>query len=52
MIWSLIRVDDKHVFVNQLQMMEDRILQCHICNLPNPSSPLIETYSRVVAFFT
>ncbi|XP_016667592.1 serine/threonine-protein phosphatase 7 long form homolog [Gossypium hirsutum] len=46
MVGSLIFLDNKHISVNQLQMVEDRILQCHIHNLPGPPSPLIETYLR------
>ncbi|KAA3455992.1 serine/threonine-protein phosphatase 7 long form-like protein [Gossypium australe] len=30
---------------------EDRILQCHIRNLPSPPSPLIEPYLREVGFW-
>ncbi|MFQ6668378.1 hypothetical protein Gotur_034048, partial [Gossypium turneri] len=29
---------------------EDRILQCYICNLPSPPSPLIETYLKEADF--
>ncbi|KAK5842263.1 hypothetical protein PVK06_004599 [Gossypium arboreum] len=50
-VGSLIRLDDKHIFVNQLQMVEDRILQCHIRNLLGLPSPLIETYLREVGVF-
>ncbi|KAH1122200.1 hypothetical protein J1N35_005360 [Gossypium stocksii] len=51
MAGSLIRLDNKHISVNQLQMTKDQILQCHICNLPCPPSPLIETYLREVDFW-
>ncbi|MBA0746314.1 hypothetical protein Gogos_008847 [Gossypium gossypioides] len=44
MAGSLIRLDNKHISVNQLQMVEDRILRCHIRNLSDPPSLLIETY--------
>ncbi|MBA0755541.1 hypothetical protein Gogos_021950, partial [Gossypium gossypioides] len=30
---------------------KDRILQCHICNLPDPPSPLIEPYLREANFW-
>ncbi|MFQ6629214.1 hypothetical protein Gotur_008343 [Gossypium turneri] len=43
-------LDNKHISVNQLQMVEDRILQCHICNLLGPLSPLIKTYLRETSF--
>ncbi|MBA0738504.1 hypothetical protein Gogos_011843 [Gossypium gossypioides] len=45
-----IRLDNKHISVNQLQMAEDRILQCHIRNLLGPLSSLIETYLRETSF--
>ncbi|KAH1073544.1 hypothetical protein J1N35_025872 [Gossypium stocksii] len=48
---SLIRLDNKHISVNQLQMAKDRILQCHFCNLPDHLSPLIETYLRETDFW-
>ncbi|KAH1047099.1 hypothetical protein J1N35_037883 [Gossypium stocksii] len=51
MVGSLIRLDDKHISVNQLQMVEDQILQCHIRNLLGPPSPLMETYLREASFF-
>ncbi|KAL1105764.1 hypothetical protein V6Z11_D04G156100 [Gossypium hirsutum] len=52
MVKPLIRLDDnKHISITQLQMVEDRILQCHICNLPGLPSPLIETYLREAGFF-
>ncbi|KAK5845034.1 hypothetical protein PVK06_001187 [Gossypium arboreum] len=50
MVEFLIRFDDKHIYVNQLQMEEDRILECYIHNLPAPSSPLIEPYLREADF--
>ncbi|KAH1107887.1 hypothetical protein J1N35_011655 [Gossypium stocksii] len=31
--------------------VEDQILQCHICNLPGPSSPFIEPYLREGGFW-
>ncbi|KAH1031128.1 hypothetical protein J1N35_043302 [Gossypium stocksii] len=50
MAQSLIRLDDKHIFVDQLQMAEDRILEMYIRNLPAPPSPLIEPYLRDARF--
>ncbi|KAK5771485.1 hypothetical protein PVK06_047689 [Gossypium arboreum] len=50
MVESLIHLDNKPIFVNQLQMAEDQILQCHIRNLPFPPSPLIEPYLREADF--
>ncbi|KAH1037896.1 hypothetical protein J1N35_039639 [Gossypium stocksii] len=50
MVESLIYLNNKHISVNQLQMAEDRILQCHIRNLPSPPPPLIETYLKEVDF--
>ncbi|MFQ6659452.1 hypothetical protein Gotur_028351 [Gossypium turneri] len=50
MVGSLIRLNNKHISVNQLQLPEDRILQCHIRNLLGPLSPLIETYLREAGF--
>ncbi|MBA0798931.1 hypothetical protein Gohar_009478 [Gossypium harknessii] len=40
---SLIRLDDKHISINQLQMT-------YIHNLPALTSPLIEPYLRDVRF--
>ncbi|KAK5819530.1 hypothetical protein PVK06_024537 [Gossypium arboreum] len=50
MAGSLIYHDDKHISVIQLQMVEDRILQCHIRNLPDPLLPLIELYLKEASF--
>ncbi|KAK5837913.1 hypothetical protein PVK06_006640 [Gossypium arboreum] len=43
---ELIRFDDKHISVKQMQMSVDRILQCYIRNMTGPPSPLIEDYLR------
>ncbi|KAK5825817.1 hypothetical protein PVK06_020685 [Gossypium arboreum] len=48
---SYIHLGDKHISINQLQMVEDQILQCHIRNLSGRPSSLIETYLREVGFF-
>ncbi|KAK5771317.1 hypothetical protein PVK06_047514 [Gossypium arboreum] len=47
---SLICHDKNHIFVDQLQMVEDRILQSNICNLSAPPSPLIEPYLGELVF--
>ncbi|KAK5825986.1 hypothetical protein PVK06_020882 [Gossypium arboreum] len=47
---SLIYHDKNHIFIDQLQMAEDQILQNNIRNLPVPQSPLIEPYLREVSF--
>ncbi|XP_017624864.1 serine/threonine-protein phosphatase 7 long form homolog [Gossypium arboreum] len=48
---QLIRLDDKHISINQMQIPVDRVLQCFIRNLPGPPSPLIENYLREVGFW-
>ncbi|MFQ6659026.1 hypothetical protein Gotur_028068, partial [Gossypium turneri] len=48
---ELIRLDDKHISVKQMKMSVDRILQCYICNMPGPPSPLIENYLREAGFW-
>ncbi|KAH1064508.1 hypothetical protein J1N35_029495 [Gossypium stocksii] len=47
---SLIRFDDNHMSINQLQMAEDRVLEAYICNLLTPPLLLIEPYLRDVGF--
>ncbi|KAG8481464.1 hypothetical protein CXB51_026217 [Gossypium anomalum] len=51
MAGELIRFDDKHISVEQMQMSVDRILQCYIRNMTGPSSPLIEDYLREAGFW-
>ncbi|KAK5771865.1 hypothetical protein PVK06_048119 [Gossypium arboreum] len=51
MAGELIRFDDKHISVEQMQMSVDRILQCYICNMTGPPSPLIEDYLREAGFW-
>ncbi|KAG8472875.1 hypothetical protein CXB51_034838 [Gossypium anomalum] len=51
MAGELIRFDDKHISVEQMQMSVDRILQCYIRNMTGPPSPLIEDYLRKVGFW-
>ncbi|MBA0609130.1 hypothetical protein Godav_021243 [Gossypium davidsonii] len=50
MVRQLIRLDDKHISVDQMKMSVDRVLQCFICNIPDSPSPLIEIYLREVDF--
>ncbi|KAG8477259.1 hypothetical protein CXB51_030475 [Gossypium anomalum] len=50
MAGELIRFDDKHISVEQMQMSVDRILQCYIRNMTGPPSPLIEDYLREAGF--
>ncbi|KAK5844835.1 hypothetical protein PVK06_000976 [Gossypium arboreum] len=51
MAGELIRFDNKHISVEQMQMSVDRILQCYICNMTGPPSPLIEDYLREAGFW-
>ncbi|KAG8493634.1 hypothetical protein CXB51_011039 [Gossypium anomalum] len=44
MAGSLIRLDKKHISVDQMTMSVDRVLQCYIRNMPGPPLPLIENY--------
>ncbi|KAG8498178.1 hypothetical protein CXB51_007402 [Gossypium anomalum] len=48
---ELIRLDNKHISVEQMKMSIDRVLECYIRNMPNPPSPLIENYLREVGFW-
>ncbi|KAG8502329.1 hypothetical protein CXB51_000306 [Gossypium anomalum] len=48
---ELIRFDDKHISVEQMQMSVDRILQCYTRNMTGPPSPLIEDYLRETGFW-
>ncbi|KAG8489390.1 hypothetical protein CXB51_017473 [Gossypium anomalum] len=43
---ELIRLDNKHISVDQMTMSVDRVLQCYIRNMFGPPSPLIENYLR------
>ncbi|KAK5802646.1 hypothetical protein PVK06_030257 [Gossypium arboreum] len=51
MAGELIRFDDKHISVEQMQMSVDRILQCNIRNMTGPPSPLIEDCLREAGFW-
>ncbi|MFQ6665932.1 hypothetical protein Gotur_032476 [Gossypium turneri] len=51
MVGELIRLDHKHISVEQMKMSIDRVLQCYICNMPGPLSPLIENYFREAGFW-
>ncbi|KAG8501045.1 hypothetical protein CXB51_003142 [Gossypium anomalum] len=48
---ELIRLDKKHIFVDQMTMSVDRVLQCDIRNMFGPPSPLIENYSPEAGFW-
>ncbi|MFQ6649525.1 hypothetical protein Gotur_023298 [Gossypium turneri] len=48
---ELIRLDNKHIFVKQMKMSVDRILQCYIRNMHGPPSPLVENYLREAGFW-
>ncbi|KAG8497430.1 hypothetical protein CXB51_008751 [Gossypium anomalum] len=48
---ELIRLDNKHISVEQMKMSVDRVLECYIRNMPNPPSPLIENYLREAGFW-
>ncbi|KAH1092415.1 hypothetical protein J1N35_019672 [Gossypium stocksii] len=48
---ELIRLDDKHISVEQMKMSVDRILQYYIRNMAGPLSRLIENYLREAGFW-
>ncbi|KAG8473493.1 hypothetical protein CXB51_035656 [Gossypium anomalum] len=48
---ELIRLDNKHISVDQMTMSVDRVLQCYIRNMSGPPSPLIEGYLRDASFW-
>ncbi|MFQ6656311.1 hypothetical protein Gotur_026474 [Gossypium turneri] len=51
MAGELIRLNHKHISVEQMKMSVDRVLQCYIRNMPDPLSPFIEKYSREAGFW-
>ncbi|MFQ6625722.1 hypothetical protein Gotur_005188 [Gossypium turneri] len=51
MAGELIRLDDKHISVEQMKMSVDRILQCYIHNMHGPPSPLVENYLQEAGFW-
>ncbi|MFQ6626425.1 hypothetical protein Gotur_005305 [Gossypium turneri] len=51
MVGKLIRLDHKHISVEQMKMFVDQVLQCYICNMSAPPSPLIENYLREAGFW-
>ncbi|KAK5830829.1 hypothetical protein PVK06_014624 [Gossypium arboreum] len=51
MAGELIRLDNKHISLDQMTMFVDRVLQCYICNMFGPPSPLIENYLREAGFW-
>ncbi|KAK5831519.1 hypothetical protein PVK06_015317 [Gossypium arboreum] len=48
---ELIRLDNKHISVDQMTMSVDRVFQCYIRNMSGPPSLLIEGYLRDVGFW-
>ncbi|KAK5839121.1 hypothetical protein PVK06_007883 [Gossypium arboreum] len=48
---ELIRLDNKHISVDQMKMSIDQVLQCYICNIFGPPSPLTENYLREAGFW-
>ncbi|MFQ6640323.1 hypothetical protein Gotur_014730 [Gossypium turneri] len=48
MAGELIRLDDKHISVEQMKMSLDRIFLCYIRNMHGPPSPLVVTCGRRV----
>ncbi|MFQ6640355.1 hypothetical protein Gotur_015332 [Gossypium turneri] len=48
---ELIRLDHKHIFIEQMKMSIDWVLQCYIRNMSSPSSPLIENYLKEAGFW-
>ncbi|XP_052878380.1 protein MAINTENANCE OF MERISTEMS-like [Gossypium arboreum] len=51
MAGELIRLDNKHISVDQMTMSVDRVLQCYIRNMFGPLSSLIENYLRKAGFW-
>ncbi|KAG8489160.1 hypothetical protein CXB51_017141 [Gossypium anomalum] len=51
MAGELIRLDNKHISVEQMKMSIDRVLQCYIRNMSGPPSPLIENYLWEASFW-
>ncbi|MFQ6641410.1 hypothetical protein Gotur_015772 [Gossypium turneri] len=51
MAGEFIRLDHKHISVEQIKMSVDRVLQCYIHNISGPPSPLIENYLREAGFW-
>ncbi|KAH1056660.1 hypothetical protein J1N35_034725 [Gossypium stocksii] len=48
---ELIRLNKKHISVEQMKMSVDRVLQCYIRNMPGPPSLLIENYLLEAGFW-
>ncbi|KAH1130074.1 hypothetical protein J1N35_001452 [Gossypium stocksii] len=48
---ELIRLDPAHISVEQMRMPVDRVLQCYICNMSAPPSPLVENYLHEAGFW-
>ncbi|MFQ6631095.1 hypothetical protein Gotur_009966 [Gossypium turneri] len=48
---ELIRLDHKHISVEQMKMSVDRVLLCYIRNMSGPPSLMIENYLREADFW-
>ncbi|MFQ6655015.1 hypothetical protein Gotur_025749 [Gossypium turneri] len=51
MAGDLIRLENKHISVEQMKMSVDRILEYYIRNMHGPSSLLVENYLREADFW-
>ncbi|KAG8480281.1 hypothetical protein CXB51_024792 [Gossypium anomalum] len=51
MAGELIRLNNKHISVDQMTMSINRVLQCYIHNMFGAPSPLIENYMREAGFW-
>ncbi|KAH1090799.1 hypothetical protein J1N35_018056 [Gossypium stocksii] len=51
MTGELIRLDNKHISVEQMKMYVDWMLQCYIRNMSGPPSSLIENYLLEAGFW-
>ncbi|KAH1047464.1 hypothetical protein J1N35_038248 [Gossypium stocksii] len=50
MVASLIRFNDKHIFVAQFVMADDRVLECFIHNMGKRAIPKIRGHLQVIGF--
>ncbi|KAK5836926.1 hypothetical protein PVK06_012732 [Gossypium arboreum] len=51
MAGELIRLDNKHISIDQMTMSVDRVLQCYIRNMFGLPSPLIENFLQEAGFW-
>ncbi|MFQ6624654.1 hypothetical protein Gotur_003662 [Gossypium turneri] len=51
MAGELIRLNHKHISVEQMKMPVDRVLQCYIRNMSGPLSSFRENYLREASFW-